>query len=168
MHDWWTTDVTLWRCFFLLRETHQRPFLMWSFQCFSCDLRCQKSSFSLNLPFLYLPSQGFCQCTFSPLQTGKRWVTHQCGTRGARLWRDNSRHVFSTDRRTTLQWVTHSAKRHLCAFWLIPQKAPQCCKLSKHSVWQKQMRGFPHPYRCCWHFCRKSVSAESSQKEFWY
>lgn len=127
-------------------------FLMWDFQHSSRDLCCQKMchswqtracgkyvvlSFKLIFP---VSSQGFCPCAFSPLQTGKRWVTHRCGTRGAGLWRDKpawSRHVFSTDRRTTLRWVTH---------FLI-----DCCKLRKHWVWRKQ-NGSPCSHRSRWHF----------------
>lgn len=128
MQGWWARNVTPWCCFSL--------FLMWDFQNSSRDLCCQKMchswqaracgkyvvlSFKSIVP---VSSQGFCRCAFSPLQTGKQWVTHRCGTRGAGLRRDKpawSRHVFSTDRRTSLRWVTH---------FLI-----DCCK---HSIWQKK------------------------------
>lgn len=66
-------------------------------------------------PCLYLSSQGFCQCTFSPLQTGTQWDMHRSGMSVAGLelvstvWIQD---VFSIDRRTTHQWVTGLTQKH--------------------------------------------------------
>lgn len=106
-------------------------FLMWPFQYFSNDLCCQVSVTPANsgswkimllkitktkpflhketLPCLYPFSQGFCRHMSSRLQIGMWWDTRRCGMKetwqevGKLLW---SLHVFSTDRRTTHQWVT--------------------------------------------------------------
>lgn len=131
-----------------------------------------------TLPCLYPFSQGFCRHMSSRLQIGMWWDTHRCGTKetwqgaGKPVW---SLHVFSTDRRTTHQWVTrHITPLLLSRVWItqyvevLANKILCCHTMVLTFEWflLSLVRLSCRFWSARWHAISQKISSSSGQKRY--